>query len=59
MQKKWTVLDNNIELAEQLAADAKISRQLANILIHRGITDAKTAAAFLHPDLIAIAAPTV
>lgn len=50
MQKKWTVLDNNIELAEQLAADAKISRQLANILIHRGITDAKTAAAFLHPE---------
>lgn len=51
MQKTWTIKEPDISLKDSLSRELSVSGLFAQILINRGLSDAKQARVFLQPEL--------
>jgi len=49
--QRWIVQEQHVEAAAALAAAARLPPVLAELLIARGITDARSAFAYLNPEI--------
>lgn len=58
MHRIWKVVEHDVELSKRLASELEIPLLIAQLLVNRGIVDARAAREFLYPDLANLHPPS-